>query len=500
MLLFLLKSTLILSLLYLFFRLLMREETFFRLSRIVLISIVLVSTVIPLIYLPQSIHPVLPIKSDLVFQGNTIIEEPVRMNEMPAAINSFIPVSDTIQPVVFTTITIILFVYLAGVIISLLLFVKSIFSVLMLLRESQKTNLNGIRVMILNDDIPAFSFGRHILISQNDYDTNFEAILTHELSHIRHGHFYDLMLMELVKIIYWYNPLVYRMDRDLKEIHEFQADEHTLNSGVDATKYQLLLIQKCVGHQQFALANSFNNYQIKKRIAMINKSKTNKAWRWKVAAFLPVLALLLMAFGKRVENVSEKRILPEIVIAPSAIIQKQNELTSQIIEIKKDGNFINNQLCLLEEIARKGQEWMKTGKNWTLLLCDESIPFYRIDEVRKTLRDAKVYFVTQSTVGSDDIVYPMGDVSEFAKFKQGTWEDWLESQLKNYPEFISKAGKFTLTFSYIIGKDGKVRDGHIIKGSDNPEINTAFEKILTQIPDWEPARRDNKKVSVYITY
>ena len=103
--------------------------------------------------------------------------------------------------------------------------------------------------MIVNDDIPAFSFKRHILISQQDYETNSEAILTHELSHIRQGHFYDLMLMELVKIIYWFNPLVYRMDSDLKEIHEFQADEHTLNSGIDATKYQLLIIQKCVGHQ-----------------------------------------------------------------------------------------------------------------------------------------------------------------------------------------------------------------------------------------------------------
>ena len=220
--------------------------------------------------------------------------------------NSSVPASDTIQPIVISTKTIVLFVYLAGVFISLLLFVYSIGSVLLLIRKSRKTDLNGIHIMIVNDDIPAFSFRRYILISQHDYDTNSEAILTHELSHIRQGHFYDLMLMELVKIIYWFNPLVYRMDSDLKEIHEFQADEHTLNSGIDATKYQLLIIQKCVGHQQFALANSFNHCQIKNRITMMNKSKTNKAWCWKVATFLPLLALLLMAFGKRGENVPEK--------------------------------------------------------------------------------------------------------------------------------------------------------------------------------------------------
>ena len=159
--------------------------------------------------------------------------------------------------------------------------------------------------MIHNADIPAFSFRRCILISQNDNDTNAEEILTHELSHIRQGHFYDLMLMELVKIIYWFNPIIHYMCRDLKDIHEFQADEHTINSGVDYTKYQLLIILKCVGQQSFALANSFNNCQIKKRISMMNKTKTSKAWCWKLVTFLPLLALLLMAFCKRGEKVNK---------------------------------------------------------------------------------------------------------------------------------------------------------------------------------------------------
>jgi hypothetical protein len=351
--------------------------------------------------------------------------------------------------------------------------------------------------MIVNDDIPAFSFKRYILISQQDYQTNSEAILTHELSHIKQGHFYDLFLLELIKVIYWFNPLVYRIDSDLKEIHEFQADEHTINSGIDATKYQLLIIQKCVGHQQFALANSFNHCQIKNRITMINKSKTKKAWCWKVATFLPLLALLLMAFGKRGENVPEKINLPEKVIAPSEIVQKQNELTNQIIEIRKDGNYIDNKLCSLQEIAKKGQEWNKASNKWILLLLDESIPLKRIDEVRETLVDAKVNFVTQSTVNSDDIVYFMGDVSESAKFAQGKFGDWITSQLNNYPEFKSKGWEYTISYSFIIDKNGKVRDGHIIKGCDYPEINAAYEKILTQIPDWEPATRGGARVSVY---
>ena len=472
----------------------MRKESFFKLSRMTLLFIVLTSTIIPFIALPQPIYSGLPIKVVPIFQNNTIIEKTVQTNAIPAAINSTEPIADTFHPIVISTKTIILIVYLAGVFISLLILVFRISSVLLLFRKSRKTVLHGIRIMIVNDDIPAFSFKRHILISQQDYETNSEAILTHELSHINQGHFYDLFLLEMVKIIYWFNPLVYRIDSDMKEIHEFLADENTLNSGIDATKYQLLIIQKCVGHKQFALANSFNHCQIKNRITMINKSKTNKAWCWKVATFLPLLALLLMAFGKRGEIVTPYSSLPVSVVAPSEPVQEQYEQFKQKIEIKKDGNYIDKKLSSLQEIAKKGQEWYKGSNNWIFLLIDESIPLSRVDEVREALKHN--YWIVQTTAGSDDLVYFAGDVSKMAKFTQGKFGDWMSNQLNNYPDVKSKAGKYTISFSFIIGKNGKVRESHVIKGSDTG-INAVYEKILTEMPDWEPAKRGDESISVY---
>jgi beta-lactamase regulating signal transducer with metallopeptidase domain len=476
----------------------MQKESFFNLSRMTLLFIVLASAIIPFISLPQPIYPVLPIKVAPIFHNNTILEEPVQTNKIPLAINSPEPASGHFQPIVISTKTILLTVYLGGVFISILLLVIRISAVLQLFKKSRKTDLNGIQLMIVNDDIPAFSFKRHILISKQDYETNSDAILTHELSHIKQGHFYDLMLLELVKIVYWFNPLVYSMDNDLKEIHEFQADEHTLNSGIDATEYQLLIIQKCVGHQHFALANSFNHCQIKNRITMINKSKTNKPWCWKVATFLPLLALLLMAFGKRGEIVTHNSSLPVSVVAPSEPVQKQYEQFKQKIEIKKDGNYIDNKLSSLEEIANKGKEWYKGSNEWIFLLIDESIPLSRIDEVREALTHN--YWVVQTTVNSDDLVYFGGDVSEMAKFSQGKWGDWMNSQINNNPEIKSKAGDYKISYSFIVDKNGKVRDAHLIKKSDSPEVNAAYEKILTQIPDWEPAKRLGANASVYYKF
>ena len=351
LLLFLMKSTLSLSLLYLGFSVLMRKETFFNLNRMVLLFMVICSMLIPFLHSPQLFHPIVHVEIDPIFQNVTVSEDPVQVINEPIAALSPDTVKETVKPVTLSVPTILIFIYFSGVLISFLLLAYSIGSVLLLFRKARKIKLNGIRLLIVSDDISAFSFGRNILISKNDYDTESEAIITHELSHIRLGHFYDLMLMELTKILFWFNPLVYRLVLDLKEIHEFQADDRAINSGIDATKYQLLIIQKCVGHQKFALANSFNHCQIKNRIVMMNKLKSSKAWRWKVATFLPMLALLLMAFGRTGENVNSAKKIP-IQIASTISKQKSEVTPPFVIDIKKDGIFLMQKLVTLDEFRK----------------------------------------------------------------------------------------------------------------------------------------------------
>jgi beta-lactamase regulating signal transducer with metallopeptidase domain len=474
----------------------MRKDTFFRLSRLVLLLMVISSVLIPFIPAPQLSQPFVQVKLEPIFQNTTIIEEPIQTNAAPTSIQLSAPASNTNRAISISPKTILLFVYFCGLFISILILLYSITTILLLFQKARKMDQNGLHLRIVSEDTPAFSFGRYILISQFDYDIHSEAIITHEQSHIRLGHFYDLMLMELTKIIFWFNPLVYRMVSDLKEIHEFQADNYTLNQGIDATQYQLLIIQKCVGHQKFALANSFNHCQIKNRITMMNKQKTSKASSWKVATFLPLLALLLMAFGRTGESVTLKEKVTVNVIAPQETRQTQNEQTSRLIEIKSEGNYIDNKLCSMEEVVKKGKEWGKASNDWIHLQIDQSIPYNRVDEILEQLEAASVYHITQSTVNSDEIIYPAGDVTELAKFTNGKWDDWMKNQLKHFSEG-KPTREYKIRYSFIIDKNGKVRDGHIIKGSDYPEINTAYEQILTQIPDWKPAKRLGTAVNVY---
>jgi beta-lactamase regulating signal transducer with metallopeptidase domain len=119
---------------------------------------------------------------------------------------------------------------------------------------------------VVKDFIQPFSFLRNIVISEKDYTENKEMVITHEYAHIRHFHAVDLVICELFTALHWFNPFVWLLRRDLKLIHEYQADQAVLNKGIDAAKYQLLVIEKAVGERRFAMANHFTQKPILKRI------------------------------------------------------------------------------------------------------------------------------------------------------------------------------------------------------------------------------------------
>jgi hypothetical protein len=271
-----------------------------------LLAIVLLSASIPFIQLPLPMQSTVRVELPSVFMPVDVESEAIApansrftesgSTEMPSTPTS---VKSHAGP---STPQLLFYGYLAGCLIAFLILVRGLVWVLFLTRKARSIRMEGFRLLVVEGEIPAFSFGRWVVLSQSDYAQHRLPLLAHEQAHIRLYHFYDLLLLEFAKIIYWFNPVIYWMAKDLKEIHEFQADDYTLTNGIDATQYQLLIIQKGVGAQRFALANSFNHCQIKKRITMMNKPKHSKAWSWKVATFLPLLALLLMAFGRQAES------------------------------------------------------------------------------------------------------------------------------------------------------------------------------------------------------
>lgn len=309
---YILKSTIALSLFYLAYRLFLKNYTFFRLNRIVLVSILLVATVFPLIHLPQSLLP----ESSLKVTPTLLINQ-LSLEQAPSKADYTVAsVSPTGEIRENTLLHALVIVYFAGLIVSILFFTANIVSLLKLIIMNKVYRRNGFKIVLVKDQIPAFSFGKLIFISRYDFQYNGTEIISHEQAHIQMNHYIDLWLIEIVKMIQWFNPFVYLLKRELKDIHEFQADRAAINKGLDVTKYQLLILKKSVGQKAFMLANHFNQSQTKKRIRMMNKVTNRKNMDWKAIAFFPVFMMLLILFGfsYRIDNVLDTSSLKSLTV------------------------------------------------------------------------------------------------------------------------------------------------------------------------------------------
>ena len=148
-------------------------------------------------------------------------------------------------------------------------------------------------VLIDEEGIAPFSWGRYVVMSRNEDDEATAMILCHERAHIHCLHFADLLLAQVVCIVLWYNPASWLMLSELKSVHEYQADSQVLSSGINARQYQLLLIKKAVGVRFPSLANSLNHSKLKKRITMMYNRKTSAVRRSRALAIVPAVALAL---------------------------------------------------------------------------------------------------------------------------------------------------------------------------------------------------------------
>jgi len=189
-------------------------------------------------------------------------------------------------------------IYIAGGLINLVGLLISVKRMVKLIKKGQKIDCGDYQLVLTDKNINPFTWKNYIMLSRIDYEMNREEIISHERAHISYRHFIDLIFTELILIIQWFNPAAWLMKRELKTIHEYQADKYVLQSGIDATRYQLLLVKKAVGASSYTLASSFNHIKIKKRITMMLKKRSTKWARFKLLFLLPLGLLTIYSFAQ----------------------------------------------------------------------------------------------------------------------------------------------------------------------------------------------------------
>ncbi|MBO7269292.1 MAG: hypothetical protein J6U83_06040, partial [Bacteroidales bacterium] len=174
--------------------------------------------------------------------------------------------------------------------------VISIVKVMGIIRSGQHKVLDsGETLVIVEDNITPFSWMRYIVLSKDDYVSTCSQILTHEKAHIALKHSWDILLLDFISAIQWFNPAIWMLRADMRAIHEFEADDAVLRSGANVKEYQYLLIKKAFGKSGYSVANSFNHSTLKQRITMMSNKKSTRMSAWKALYVIPLVGISLAA-------------------------------------------------------------------------------------------------------------------------------------------------------------------------------------------------------------
>lgn len=330
----------VLTMLYLPYMLMLRRESFFRFNRMVLLGILLLSLVLPLCNVPWMSLDRQPVMQAAQLQ---MLELGIPVHVLPEVQVIASPLRGGREGS-FSLFHLFTFIYIIGMVVLLSMRLWQIARLQFGLKRGVlwHNDEQGVRIYCHSGDVAPFSWMRNIVINEKDYNEAGREIILHEMGHIQGRHSWDVVLLTLVQMLQWWNPLCYVLGISLRDVHEYEADNFVLEQGVSAQGYQLLLIRKAVGSGSYAFANSFNHSLTKKRITMMKKMKSNPWMRSKALYVIPVAALALSAFAtpKFVAPIEETVTKLEGKVTENSANLQTSEEKRKVVELKNVSKVI----------------------------------------------------------------------------------------------------------------------------------------------------------------
>lgn len=289
---YILKSSFCLALLYGFYRLLFASTTRFSLNRWILTGGMLTCLLLPFISLELEHESLVQSPFMLMEEWQEEWEQPV--GGISAAGTTEVSQEETGHcgwPVFLVV------AYLSGCAFVLLQWMVGYIRLFRWINRQEYKEWNGWRWVLYDIPVRPFSWRRYIVMNRREYEED-SPVCLHEEMHCRYGHCYDNLLMQLVLVFHWWNPLVWKLKHELSGVHEYQADEGVLNQGIDVKAYQLLLVRKAVGSRLYSMACGFTHSSLKKRISMMSKRRNSKWVRLRVLLAVPLAAGVVYTFAR----------------------------------------------------------------------------------------------------------------------------------------------------------------------------------------------------------
>lgn len=319
---YLLKASGIVVILFLFYIIFLKNETFFKSIRGYFLIGLIIAVSIPLIEIPVYIETVSNQISQLNYNNLTTYSNVLE--------NTF----DWIQFLTFT--------YLVGVTIFSLKFLIQLFSLAFLLSKNTLNKKGNYYFIETTKEISPFSFFNIIIYNKEQFTRNeLEQIINHEKAHVLQWHSLDTILAHLLVITLWFNPFVWLYKKAVQQNLEFLADSYAIQLSKNQKLYQFTLLKTCGANYCTEITNNFYNSLIKKRIIMIHKSKSNNKSQWKYILLIPIFLAFVMTFNTKIVAQEKKLIEVEELIMDLIINKSSSDasLTQEAANFKNETNI-----------------------------------------------------------------------------------------------------------------------------------------------------------------
>jgi len=279
---YIIVASIILSIFYVAYRVIFRNVVNFNQLRIYLLVSILVSVLVPLLNISVNIDFFSAPKTQIPLPFHELTTT-AKIPSINTPVERSIDWNQTIKSIYYVVSTILIIRILIVTLALVFRFYKS---------ERVKV---GNYTLISTNKQNTFSFFHWIFINQrNTTNEEFQQIVLHEKIHASQYHSIDLILIELLAAVMWFNPLVWMMKKSIQLVHEYLADEGALSTGIDRLRYQALLVNQTAEERLICLSSSFNHSLIKKRMIMMTKSKFNQKSKLRILTLVPITAFALL--------------------------------------------------------------------------------------------------------------------------------------------------------------------------------------------------------------
>lgn len=466
---YLLKLNLALIVLFGFYKLMFSGDTFFALRRATLIGMCLVAMLVP------------------GLNCSYWINKSVGMVSMANEYAAIVLPAVTVTPGGGGAIgweTTAMTIYTMVACLFLLRFFWQLVSIVRLRNKCRTTDINGTKVYLLESDEGPFSFFNWIFINPTKHNRQeTDEIMTHELAHCRQLHSIDVIFTELFAIVFWANPFVWLLKREVRLNLEYLADNNVLAGGTDSKKYQYHLLGLAYRKNVATISNNFNVLPLKKRIKMMNKKRTKRIAKVKYALYIPLAAALLV-----VSNI-------ETVARDIANVAKAMPMAKASVKQEKmvDLSFSNKATVAVESRKNvQSTEAIERKDNKMEVQADNRNSEMSAQKVEETTEVANEESVEKGPKKSPKKVY---DYIENMPTFNGNLNQWLLQNMKYPVEAMNKKEQGKVIVQFIVSENGEVSEPKIIR-SVSPALDKEACRIVLAMPKWNPGKLKGKPVAV----